>query len=254
MTRVCVVIPSWNDATLLRGCLEAVARQSRPADEVIVVDNASTDATADVARAAGARVVHEPVRGVARATAAGFDAAVGDDPSRDDDTLLLRLDADSVPPPDWIARVLGHFADVPAPDAVSGPGEFTGGGVILRWIGRRVYIAGYFHSMRLLLGHWPLFGSNCAMRAALWRDIRQRTHHLTRRVHDDLDISFAMEPGTLVHYDRTLVVGVSPRPFDTVGGLGRRLWWAWLTAWINWQRESPWHRHRRWRRARAGRG
>lgn len=254
MTRVTVVVPSWNDAVLLQRCLAALAVQSRPADAVIVVDNASTDATASIARSAGATVVHERVRGVARATATGFDAAVGADPQADDHGIVMRLDADSLPPPDWIERMLAVFERSARIDAVSGPGAFTDGGPVLRWIGRRVYIGGYFWSMRLLLGHWPVFGSNCALRATLWRDIRTRVHSDVRRVHDDLDMSFAFRPGTVIVYEPSLVVGISPRPFDSVGGLGRRLWWAVTTARLNRRQESLWRRRRRWRRARADRG
>lgn len=260
--RVTAVVPSWNDARMLRRCLAALATQTRPADEVIVVDNASTDDTADLARTAGARVVTEPVRGIARATASGFDAALGmpassspaaPSPNPPHDHVLLRLDADSLPPADWIERIVRAFEHDPALDAMTGPAEFTEGGAVRRWIGRRVYIAGYFWSMRRVLGHWPVFGSNCALRATLWNDIRLRTHRTVRRMHDDLDISFAFAPGTRVTFDPGLIVGVSPRPFDSVGQLGRRLWWAALTIGLNWAEESWWHRRRRWRRAASDR-
>jgi glycosyltransferase involved in cell wall biosynthesis len=42
------VIPSRNDAAMLKTCLMLLSRQSRPADEIIVVDNSSTDDTADL--------------------------------------------------------------------------------------------------------------------------------------------------------------------------------------------------------------
>ena len=45
MSRVAVVIPTWNGRELLDGALASLARQSLPAAEVIVVDNGSTDGT-----------------------------------------------------------------------------------------------------------------------------------------------------------------------------------------------------------------
>ncbi|HWL01013.1 MAG TPA: glycosyltransferase, partial [Microbacteriaceae bacterium] len=51
--RICVVIPSYNDAVMLAQCLTALHGQTRPADEIIVVDNGSSDATVDVALAHG---------------------------------------------------------------------------------------------------------------------------------------------------------------------------------------------------------
>ncbi|GAA1002214.1 glycosyltransferase family 2 protein [Subtercola frigoramans] len=72
---VSVVIPAKNDAVALARCLEALERQTRRPDEIIVIDNASTDSTADVARIAGARVLAQIVPGIPAAAGAGYDAA-----------------------------------------------------------------------------------------------------------------------------------------------------------------------------------
>ncbi len=69
-----VIIPALNEAGNIRDLVEEVNRVI--ATQVIVVDNGSTDATAGVARAAGALVVSEPRRGYGYACAAGFRAAV----------------------------------------------------------------------------------------------------------------------------------------------------------------------------------
>ena len=68
-TIVSVVIPCLNEEEPIAGVISEVLAQG--ADEVIVVDNGSTDRTAACARAAGARVVSEPRRGYGRACAAG---------------------------------------------------------------------------------------------------------------------------------------------------------------------------------------
>ena len=61
--RVSVVIPALNEENPIANVVRAVPREL--VDEVIVVDNRSTDQTAEIARAAGARVVTEPQRGYA---------------------------------------------------------------------------------------------------------------------------------------------------------------------------------------------
>lgn len=242
MSRVSVIVPSYNDAELLVGCLAALAEQTRAADEIVVVDNASDDDTAAVAVAAGARVVLEPRRGILSATAAGFDAATGD--------LLLRLDADSVPPRDWIQRVVAAFESDPRLDALSGPGDYYGASPLVHWIAEHVYIGAYSGIVGLILGHPVLFGSNLALRTSSWLDVRTRVHRETREVHDDFDIAINLAPGSGVRFDPTLRVAVSARPFATARGFGRRIDWAFRTMAVNHRDESLWRRRRQWIAAR----
>ena len=74
---IAIVIPAFNEAECLPLLLAETRQALAPGDigEIIVADNGSTDATAEVARAAGARVVSEPRRGYGFACAAGVWAA-----------------------------------------------------------------------------------------------------------------------------------------------------------------------------------
>ena len=93
--KISVVVPAYNEERLLAGSLAATRGAMRAfADagwesELIVCDNNSTDRTAEIARAAGATVVFEPVNQIARARNAGAAQASGD--------WLLFVDADSYP-------------------------------------------------------------------------------------------------------------------------------------------------------------
>ncbi len=99
---VSVVIPCLNEEDAIPTVVREVLAQG--VDEVIVVDNGSTDATATRAREAGARVVSEPQRGYGRACAAGV-AAV-----RPDGEIVCFLDGDGSDVPSFFSAVVGPVA------------------------------------------------------------------------------------------------------------------------------------------------
>lgn len=240
--RITVVIPVRDDAPMLERCLTALSRQHRPADEIVVVDNASTDGSAAVARAHGARVVTEPVPGIPRAAATGYDTATGD--------VLARLDADSLPAADWLQRIDDTFRTRADVDFVTGDAWFYGANTVKHWAGRHLYIGGMYAVLTPLLGHPPLFGSNMAMRADAWRELSGEVHRDAEGIHDDFDLSYHIRPGMTVLRDRALVVRVSARPFDSWMALRRRLAWVIPTVRLHWPDQRPRHRRAARRAAR----
>lgn len=100
-----VIVPAYNAAETIGACVRALAEQTVPRErfEVIVVDDGSTDDTAAVARAAGARVLRIPHSGPAAARNAGARAARA--------PILLFTDADCEPGPRWVESLLQAFSD-----------------------------------------------------------------------------------------------------------------------------------------------
>ncbi len=243
---ISVVVPSYNDAPMLERCLLALEAQTRRPDEIVVVDNGSTDATVDVAAAHGARVVTELRRGIPQATSAGLDAAAGD--------VVGRLDADSVPPSSWVARVERAFEADPGLDVLSGPGEYYDGSALQRWFASNLQMPLYYGLVAWFLGHDVVFGSNFAIRAEAWRAIRGVVHRDDREVHDDLDITLNLPPGMGVRFDDSLAVGVSARPFSSWARLGRNYRMAFYTFAMNHREDSLLARRRRWIELRRGTG
>jgi glycosyltransferase involved in cell wall biosynthesis len=96
--RITAIIPCLNEE---QGVEEVLKRMPSYVDEVIVVDNGSTDRTADVAAAYGARVIHEDMRGYGRAYKRGFAHATGD--------IIVTLDGDHSYPVDAISYLLEAF-------------------------------------------------------------------------------------------------------------------------------------------------
>jgi len=114
---IAAIVCAYNEAQFLPACLHSLLCQTRTPDDVIVINNASTDATGSVARAVPAvRVVDEPSKGlvVARETARRCTDA----------DILAYVDADCRAPLQWLEWIERRFARHPAAVAVTGPYRF----------------------------------------------------------------------------------------------------------------------------------
>ena len=100
---VSVIIPCLNEEAPIAEVVREVLAQN--VDEVIVVDNGSTDQTAQRAAEAGARVVREPERGYGRACAAGLNAV------RPDAEIVCFLDGDGSDVPDFLPSIVRPIAE-----------------------------------------------------------------------------------------------------------------------------------------------
>jgi hypothetical protein len=96
--RITVIIPCLNEE---QGIEQVLRRMPDYVDEVIVVDNGSTDRTAVVAQSLGATVIREGVRGYGRSYKKGFAHACGD--------LIVTLDGDHSYPVDAISYLIEAF-------------------------------------------------------------------------------------------------------------------------------------------------
>jgi glycosyltransferase involved in cell wall biosynthesis len=152
---ISVVIPAHNEEKYLPACLTALSRQVHaPAHEIIVVDNASTDSTAAIALTYGARVIHEPRKGVAYARQAGFEAARA--------PIIASTDADTVVPPFWLALIGEHFRADPALGAIYGPVYWPDGNPIEQLMLRYPFVWAQWLANRIHRDLW--WGSNFAVR------------------------------------------------------------------------------------------
>jgi glycosyltransferase involved in cell wall biosynthesis len=122
--RLSFVIPAYNEERYLPACLESILAQTRDlADgvEIIVVNNASSDRTREVALSyPGVTVVDEMRKGLPWARQAGFAASSGE--------LIANVDADSRLTPGWVKQVLDTFGEAERKGkslvALSGPVEY----------------------------------------------------------------------------------------------------------------------------------
>lgn len=159
---ISAIVCAYNEATALPACLHSLLAQTRPPDEILVVNNASTDDTGPIARAVpGVKVIDEPTRGLVVARETGRTAATGQ--------ILAFVDADCRAPITWLERVERQFRRGSSLVAVTGPYRYYD----WDWSGRTllrtydVVVAPPTHAaVHHVLG-WGavLYGGNFAVRA-----------------------------------------------------------------------------------------
>ncbi|HTV48613.1 MAG TPA: glycosyltransferase family A protein [Phycisphaerae bacterium] len=110
--KISVICPTWQAVTTITQTLASIQEQTVPAAEIIVVDDGSTDQTAAVAAALGARVIRSEHAGAAAASNLGLAAATGD--------LIALIDADDLWTPAKLEKQTGALSANPIIDAVFG--------------------------------------------------------------------------------------------------------------------------------------
>ncbi len=101
-----VIVPAYNEAPGIEATLRALAEQDDRDFTLLVVDNASTDGTAEVVRRHGVQVVVETRKGTGAASDTGVRHAIAHGA-----THLARTDADCLPRPDWVRNIRRAFGD-----------------------------------------------------------------------------------------------------------------------------------------------
>jgi glycosyltransferase involved in cell wall biosynthesis len=199
-----IVIPVFNEQDHIAACLQAIAAQTIAPNEVIVVDNNSTDNTLKIARQFKfVKILKEKQQGVLFAKNKGFNAAKSD--------LIGRIDADSLLPPRWVENVKDllsdetyvaltgpvNYYDMPLPETNHHPD----------------------HWMRASIYNWSpkspfLFGSNMAIRRVVWQQMVSGLCKDTY-MHEDLDLAIHLYKGGFrILYSDKLLAGASGRRYN----------------------------------------
>jgi glycosyltransferase involved in cell wall biosynthesis len=196
-----IVIPACNEERYIKACLDAIAAQTIKPDEVIVVDNNSTDKTIQIAKDYKfVKILHEPRQHQVFAQATGFNAASSD--------ILGRIDADSILSTDWVAQVKKIFTNEPNTVAITG--SAIPYDVFLRYFGQKVFE--FYNSLiSFLLRKRMIWGANCAFRRETWLKISDKV--LQRAdIWEDHDLAFRLAPyGAIKFIKKTINVGASFR-------------------------------------------
>jgi glycosyltransferase involved in cell wall biosynthesis len=210
---VAIVIPAYNEERFIGKCLESCIDQTSAPDEIIVVNNRSTDHTASIVHRYREANAHIDIRlldqnehqGVTPTRNCGFDDARSD--------IIGRIDADSIVAKDWVEKIRLCFRD-PAIAAASGPAHYYD--MPLRasafWLDRtlRAWVHRTSKNERFLLG------ANMAIRATAWKAVRHLTQlDLQDRLHEDVELALTLlENNFEVIFEPTMSVGTSARRME----------------------------------------
>lgn len=120
MPRISVIVPAHNEEAFLDNCLKSLIAQNYPKEsyEIIVIDNASTDATSTTAKKYPVTLIREPRRSVVLARQAGFNKSRG--------SVIVSADADTVYPSHWLSIIDADFSAHPEAVAVIGNIYYSG--------------------------------------------------------------------------------------------------------------------------------
>lgn len=204
-----IIIPAFDEENYIEPCLIALLAQSGDIDEIIVVDNNSTDSTARIVERYARtnpmiRLIEEREPGVVHARDAGFAVATGD--------IYGRVDADTRVRPGWARTIKAYFANPATHEvgAISGlnnsydsPFRRMKGW----WVDKQIE-NGNFGGLQ----EFPnLHGANMAIRSTTWHAVSQR---VSKRddVHEDLDLALCVDAvNGKIDQLTDLFVDVSPR-------------------------------------------
>ncbi len=217
--KVSVIVPAYNEESYIVKTLDALRRQNYPNVEVIVVNNASTDRTAE--RVAHFiyihhlhfrfRLLHEKRRGTQYARECGRRAANG--------AVIAQLDADCLPPANWISDGVRLLQAKPGLAAVAGPYDYFDSQPAVRLVARlsQRYLLPSLNTLAQWLGRGGvLLGGNVFIPA----DVLERCggyNTALRFYGDDVDIALRVSKWGKILFTPALTVASSSRRYKAAG-------------------------------------
>lgn len=199
--KVSVVIPVYNEEKLIKNCLDSLMKQTEKPDEIIIVDNNSTDNTIGIInKYKGIKILHEKKQGITPVRNKGFNNAQGD--------IIARCDADTIVPIDWIKRLKDDFSKGKSVVAVSTPVIFYDIPFLKNYL-FLFYI--YLAIPRLIIGCYPLIGICFAIKKTAWNEIKIELCHDDEKVHEDIDLTLHIKKLGGIFHDSKIVPRSSGR-------------------------------------------
>lgn len=196
--KISVIIPAYNEEKFIARALQSLLEQTRKIDEIIVVNNNSTDATVEIAKSFGVTVINETRQGMIPARDAGFNRASGN--------IIARIDSDTLVKTDWAQRIEDNFHN---PETVGLVGSIS---YADSWFfGLMNYSFLYIKVIKWISGRNVLMGPSMAIRSDVWQKIKYDVCQDDKRVHEDVDLALNVSAHGTIDHDKLWTADTSAR-------------------------------------------
>jgi len=222
---ITVIVPAYNEEKLIGACLDSLVTQRPLPDEILIVNNASTDGTAAIVESfisqhpdVNMRLIHESKKGCHQARETGWRVAQGD--------VIVHVDADETFPDGWMATIERELRAQPDVGAMGGVIKFANPPFAV-WVTQVLYNLLYPRIVRLTKG----FPYLCGGMTICKREVLEAMNGYKDKPDDQLDdyylSSQAYQRGYKLRYVPAIYAVHSLRRYEA-GGL--RGWLQWGVA------------------------
>lgn len=197
-----VVIPAFNEEKFIAKTLESVLGQNFKNFELIVVNNNSTDKTAEIAKKFGVILLSEKNQGVAFARQKGFLNAKGE--------IIASTDADTILPKNWLSKIFKEFEKDENLVAFGGSCNFYSGPISAK-LASKFLLPFFLFLDKFFSGGWNLMGCNMAIKKEAFSKIGGFNTNL--KLNEDIEISSRLRKIGKVILDPNFKVKISGRRY-----------------------------------------
>ncbi|MEI6054226.1 MAG: glycosyltransferase family 2 protein [Candidatus Saccharibacteria bacterium] len=207
---ISVVIPAFNEAEDIAKCLDSIKNQTVAPDEIIIVDNNSTDDTLKIAsKYDGIKIIKENRQGITYTRTTGFNNAKSD--------IIARIDADTIASPKWVEAIVNKFSNDKTACGLAGRVAFRElSPEKYFWFGSISAMLRRISDLRLGKG-MLMYGCNLAVRRKAWEKVSDYVHLDDCQISEDVDFSLFIKKTGKIKYCNSMIV--KTKMFDLIFNL-----------------------------------
>jgi glycosyltransferase involved in cell wall biosynthesis len=216
-----VIVPAYNEEQSIKNTLRSLKEQTFRDFEIIVVNNNSTDKTAEIAKKEVKKVLLEKKQGYLYAVDRGFREAKGE--------FVAAADADAIYFPDWLERVNRWIEKNPEIVAVYGTGRFYDHNPLVNYVSSILY--SFWLHFSKLVGFENTPGFNFVMRKKAYISAGRYDSKKFNVIGSDAELGIRVSKVGHMVLDTSIVVLISSRRFKKNGLIKTTL--LLLNTWLN---------------------